>query len=734
MYPWYTEPRFTEKIMLKKEMQESVKENPNECLKTYQRSVAAYINPKSPYDSIMLYMKTGTGKTLASIAIAENFINTENRKVILITKNRDLAQNFLVELLTVCSSYTTQTELTELNKLDGKEKAKKIKSFIPRINKNYTFRHHEEFKKTPSTFTNKIVIIDEVHKMVGNKGYSILMDILKKSYNYKLIILTATPIFDSLLDIFQLNNLLNAKINKFQMPVSQKDLISSGLITIRKDIENITIFKDKETILSLTDKGRQFLKETLKAKVSYVKPDIKNFPVIIEKGEYLTLKEYKTDIKLVPCYMDTYQETRYLKAQKILMDKKDFNRNLEHLSNMIYPDIDNRIYTGNAGFVKAQENNRGIFKRENIGKYSAKLIRLLENIQNSPGKVCVYSSFVNDDGLAIIQACLKTNLPGIPMILLSGNDSPENRKKRIDDFNMESNDNGGQIKILLFSDVLSEGITLKCVRSIHIFEASWNFSSLDQITGRVVRNNSHSRLPQQDRNVSVYRYCSIPKSDPSLSLDLSKYIKAGRKDFFIKQFERDITKASFLCNANYQNNTAYSKQYENNSRECEYDSCIYTCDSQPASGEIDNTTYYLPTHNPTTFGKIRDYAKNMGGDITSARLSAQLGVPLEDVKAVMRILVKSGEFVIKGNNYTKKLIKTPNKIAVQKEKIVENISNQILVKEGKVYLTPKSRGKICASYLRNDIIKFFEYAGLVPPEKGTKLELCVELEKQMNGK
>ena len=50
-------------------------ENKSLILQNYQVFAETYINPKTPYNRVLLKYGTGTGKTLSSIAIASNFIN-----------------------------------------------------------------------------------------------------------------------------------------------------------------------------------------------------------------------------------------------------------------------------------------------------------------------------------------------------------------------------------------------------------------------------------------------------------------------------------------------------------------------------------------------------------------------------------------------------------------------------------------------------------------------------------
>jgi Rad3-related DNA helicase len=49
----------------------------------HQRFVALYLDPLSPYRGLLLYHGLGTGKTCASIAVAQSFLEANKRVVVL---------------------------------------------------------------------------------------------------------------------------------------------------------------------------------------------------------------------------------------------------------------------------------------------------------------------------------------------------------------------------------------------------------------------------------------------------------------------------------------------------------------------------------------------------------------------------------------------------------------------------------------------------------------------------
>ena len=67
-----------------------------------------------------------------------------------------------------------------------------------------------------------------------------------------------------------------------------------------------------------------------------------------------------------------------------------------------------------------------------------------------------------------------------------GENEPE-RTSIIPNFNDPKNIDGSSLKLLLGSQVLSEGINLKSVRQVHILDAHLNLSRINQAIGRAVR-------------------------------------------------------------------------------------------------------------------------------------------------------------------------------------------------------------------------------------------------------
>ena len=100
-------------------------------------------------------------------------------------------------------------------------------------------------------------------------------------------------------------------------------------------------------------------------------------------------------------------------------------------------------------------------------------------------------------------------------------------------FNSSKNDNSSQIQIIIGSPSIKEGVNLLRVKQVHILEAYWNHSRLEQIYGRAVRFCSHKTLSKDERNVIIYIYAAICKQNkkitPKESIDLYMLEMADKK-------------------------------------------------------------------------------------------------------------------------------------------------------------------------------------------------------------
>ena len=117
-----------------------------------QKFVRDYLQKDSPYRGLLLYHGLGSGKTCASIAIAENLKEDKNIIVIL---PASLKSNFEISGLKKCASESYKG-------VDGDKEIEKYYKFIS-LNSRNTLKSFEKL----GNIDNSVVIIDEVHNLIS---------------------------------------------------------------------------------------------------------------------------------------------------------------------------------------------------------------------------------------------------------------------------------------------------------------------------------------------------------------------------------------------------------------------------------------------------------------------------------------------------------------------------------------------------------------------------------------
>jgi hypothetical protein len=182
---------------------------------------------------------------------------------------------------------------------------------------------------------------------------------------------------------------------------------------------------------------------------------------------------------------------------------------------------------------------------ELLSNYSAKYAAIIENMMKSIGSNLVYSQFKTVEGIGILSIALEVNgfapirldgpednlrlspetiesltkYPEQPRyIIYSGDQSIRVRQTLINIFNnfidklpseiksvlidlpltAKKNMKGELCKAFMITGSGAEGLSLKCVRTVHIMEPYWNKVRTEQVKGRAIRICSHADLPFEE--------------------------------------------------------------------------------------------------------------------------------------------------------------------------------------------------------------------------------------------
>jgi hypothetical protein len=479
--------------------------NQNFELAPHQNFIKNFLSENTPYNGILLYHGLGTGKTCSAIGIAEetrrymkyNGIDKE----ILIVASPNVQINFRLQLFDetklkyvnerwTINNCAGQNILDEINALQSKIPREKVIKLVDNIiNSHYIFVGYIELanlinkhsninnivgdnpkmikkkqnqfikNKLDKFFSNRLVIIDEIHnvrdsKETSNKLVAKQIDKLVKNVsNMKLVLLSATPMFNDYKEIIYLINLLNSNDNRSVIDV--KDVFNN-------DGDFIV---DKEG----NDVGKELLQRKLNGYVSYIKGDnpfifpYRILPQVFDNNNSIKHPDFKYPINNVLgnrfeeptkiSYFDIYVSKLNEYQEKVynyIINKTDFNEGsdsykytlllkpLEAL-NMVYPikelettpieninslklDVKKLVGKSAISNIMSYEEDvkhgyrhhykfiddsyPNVFLRENLVKYSSKISNIIDSIENSNGPIIIYSQFI-DGGLIPVALALE---------------------------------------------------------------------------------------------------------------------------------------------------------------------------------------------------------------------------------------------------------------------------------------------------------------------------------------
>ena len=502
-----------------------------------------------------------------------------------------------------------------------------------------------------TSLSNTLIIVDEAHNISDNDYGRALKKIVhsSSSKNLRLVLLTATPMRNYASDIIFLMNLIRPvndpiipekifnkdSYNTYNVTIKPGGLdyfkkMSKGYISYLRGADPLTfaLRNDMGTI----NKKHQFIKlvkcylkgTQLKTYLA-LKEIYKNDPLAVSvlAASNIVLPDINKKNKLVPRFgnagIDKLKLSLKKSTEQVMHQLKKYNRTKD--KNFMYLNDINRI-------------SGSIFRIENLQNFSTKYYEAIHNINknivnvNEPGTSFVYSRFIGV-GIHIFEEILNqngyidyfkknetSNLDNVRCfycgVLKKNHDNIKHiyhpstyisltgEKDELDDvdidkrniiskvFNQENNSTGQFIKIILGSSVLTEGISMFNIKDIHILDAQFTLTKIDQIIGRGIRYCSHFSLMTEKNQipvVNVYKY-TISLNNNELTEEEKIYRKAEIKYKTIKQIERAMKETSIDCPLNYHGNIFKEeiKKYKNCEKtgscpaECDFKECHYKCD------------------------------------------------------------------------------------------------------------------------------------------------------------
>jgi len=304
LYPHLDDPNFNMKIALKKEFNDTQYDGTIYDIKEYadllskaeyelsphQAFVRNFMSFQTPYNSLLLYHGLGSGKTCAAIGVCEEMRDYLKQmgisKRIIIVASPNVQDNFKLQLfderklkevdgIWSMKGCLGNKLLKEINPtgMRGLKKDKIIQQIKQLINAAYYFVGYVQFsndivrksggenatsedriRNLQMIFSDNLIVIDEVHNIRisdDNENKNVaknLMYLVSVVNNIRLLLLSATPMFNNYKEIVWLLNLMNMndkrgvisisdifdKNGEFKEENKEKGIISGRDMLIRK--------------------------------------------------------------------------------------------------------------------------------------------------------------------------------------------------------------------------------------------------------------------------------------------------------------------------------------------------------------------------------------------------------------------------------------------------------------------------------------------------------------------
>jgi Helicase conserved C-terminal domain/Type III restriction enzyme, res subunit len=620
-----------------------------------------FMSPRTPYNSLLLFHGVGVGKTCSAITIAEGF---PGRKALVLV-NPNLQDNFRKEVFDPSnlqqrasdgqsgidfSAVRGCTGRSYLDRVEGKEllTAEAIERRVTRlVNQKYSFMGPRQFanyvrklgeglnpvERVRAKFSGMLIIVDEAHHLRthggGPSGENLVAPALRRvlqcAEDVKLLLMTATPMFNDPRDLLELVNLMLMNDKRPRIAASEV-FDSSG---------------------RLTAPGKKTLEEATRGYVSYMRGDSPfSFPLrlgpsasgdtlVMSKRDFPRLDIHGNaiqpadmihqNIEICGSRMSAYQASVYAAFQERLsaaslrqeeeaeeakddddgvsqaadddhdgdgddtLDGNDIdgavgpnkrrgrskNEQLKankgerqrsahvlqaglEICNVVFPSgVPGAPRHGREALLNCMDilstkplrmayrpNVPRFLAPAHLPTYAPKMHAIVQRILSARGIVFVYSRFIwmgliplalalehagferlNERNLLHSTAADDKKSPmsrrGSYTILCGNPDITPDASRDISVVRSRGNIDGDVVKVVLASEFATEGIDLRNVREVHILDPWYHLNKVEQIVGRACRYCSHSSLPLEKRNVTVYLHAAC-MSPPNKTFQMTK--------------------------------------------------------------------------------------------------------------------------------------------------------------------------------------------------------------------
>jgi hypothetical protein len=528
-------------------------------LQPHQRFLRRILSPDSPTRSALVVHGTGTGKTCTAIQVAEEYIlrpEFQDRKVMIVA-SAAVQENFRDQLFDMSRVKVTEAGLLESKQCTGRRYLEmlqrieqdpknwanpEVRDRLERtadriISEFYDFTAYASFGNrinemealgkakfntwVHETFDNRLLILDEAHNIrptadVGTaKGITTALErLVKIADGLVLVLLTATPMYESYEEMMLYFNLFlwNERRQPLTTALKASDFFDANA--------NLKEGPPRTTFLGYCQDY-----------VSYVKGENPfTFPFRLPPPKDVTpapTKAWTGEAYTTPLRYLTVVESPAAGIQAATLQKEKRKDDDKKRTLLMQPTV--AVLPGNADFDDAfkLQGSQYAYTGEpflgptTLANHSAKFARVLQSIETGEGIAFVYSNYVKMGAVLFAMALEEHGYAPVSGPALLANPAysgPTKGKyalltslatekaiaKLVSQARSETNRDGSQIRVIISSPLVAEGVDFRCVRQTHILDPWWNMSRIEQVIGRSLRTCSHTLLPKEKQNCTVY--------------------------------------------------------------------------------------------------------------------------------------------------------------------------------------------------------------------------------------
>lgn len=494
-------------------------------LQVQQQFLKDYVTEHPDWKSLLLYHQIGSGKTCTAITIAEKYLELNPGCKVTVVLPARLKTNFVDEMRSPCAmhKYISAEDVAKLhdNSVSANEK-KRIKSAFTRaVNEKYTIMSFEAFKSSAFQTANlttwvrdftkdHLIIVDEVHNLISGtyktddykkisethtihavKGANAILFKYMNKFAHsscKMLYLTATPIFNH---IFQFKELVSIMCPERQ---------------IRKGASVTKII------------------EHLRGRVSFFPGTSPSaYPEVVHTMIEVPLSRTQDEVT------HTIQVSESREGTHASNEDQEAFKSFQRMASVAC--LPNNLK------ITPTRIRRVV---QNLEEYAPKIAELMTSIEQNPGKHVVYSTFIAN-GIDIAEAALRARgwVPwnsqhredntGKMYAVWNGTVKDEDKTAIKSIVNRQENISGDQIRVILGSPSIKEGVSFKHIQHLHLLDPVWNSSAMTQVEGRAIRFCSHVDIPinhpflQRKVNVHCYKSVARPGGSVDKTADMEIY-------------------------------------------------------------------------------------------------------------------------------------------------------------------------------------------------------------------